>query len=187
MIFQKNERVCVWVSTHTSQFRIGICAMFNSVITGQCCGSLKRDACVIGAGVFISLPVYNHLFGRRRSFVMSSVVTRLKLFPSFPYSNKCCLVACENRCSFPRLYCKPFWAYIVGMCLDGVGRLLQTVWTHQKIFSPSGFIVIAAFLLQPGSDSMTAFDGRLVSKGVFVYVFRSIFPSPLNASCISIC
>lgn len=176
-----------YVRVHTVLFRIGICVMFNSVIAGQCCGSLKRDACVTGAGVFISLPAYNHLFGRRRSFVMSSVVTRLILLPSFPYSNKCCSVACENRCSFPCLYCKPFWAYIVPLCLDGVERLLQTVWTHQKIFSPSGFNVIAAFLLQPGSDYITASNGRLMSKGIFVYVFRSVFSSPLSAACISIC
>lgn len=39
----------------SSQGRIGICTVFSSVITGQCCKSLWRDGYVIGADISFSL------------------------------------------------------------------------------------------------------------------------------------
>lgn len=58
-------------------------ALCNSIITGQCCKSLRKDGNVTGDGVFISLPAYQYLFCRR-SCVMSSVVARLKSLPPSP-------------------------------------------------------------------------------------------------------
>lgn len=150
---------------HGSQGRTGICTVFNTVVTGQCCKSLRKDGYVIGAGVFISLPAYKYSFCTSTRCLLP--VLRLTLFSSTWK-----------------------WAHFSPFILETPliwGCVLLCVWvmhwahcanTKNRICIPSGLTVTTAFVITWKCTKcyMTAFNGRLVSKGDFVCAFRHLSP-----------